>query len=92
MQLRTVTLKGINNPKDKSTCGILVDTARGEEWANGWQSERTQALNKGETIQVHLYEEEYDGKMWLKFKLPSIDALMCPKDDKEVEQLVKENF
>lgn len=87
MQLRLVTLKGINNPKDKKTCGILIDTARGEEWVNGWQSARTQALNKGETIKVWLYEEEYQGKKYLKFKLPSLDALMATGgEDRSAQQ------
>ena len=77
MELRKVTLAGVNNPKDKITCGILINTSRGEEWANGWASARTKNLNKGETILVHLYEEEYQGKNYLKFTLPSLDHLFA---------------
>lgn len=88
MKLISVTLKGVNNPKDKQTCGILVDGKEGEVWLNGWQDARTRALNKGETIQIFYYEEEYNGKMWKKFRLPSLDFLLTPKDD--TEKLVRE--
>lgn len=76
MQYKVVTIKGLNLTKDKPTCGILIDTAKGELWFNGWRTPRMEQLNKGETITVWLYQEEYNGAMQNKFKLPSIDHLL----------------
>jgi len=37
---------------------------------NGFGDERTLNWNKGETVELELFEEEYNGKMQHKFKLP----------------------
>lgn len=37
---------------------------------NGFGDENTLNWNKGEQVEVELYEEEYNGKMQQKFKLP----------------------
>lgn len=89
MQLRRITLKAVNHQKEKQT-SILIDTARGEEWATAWKTGRTDQLNKGETIDAFFYMEEYNGKQYLKFKLPSIDHLFAslvtpPKQPKQEE-------
>lgn len=76
MQYKVVTIKGLNLTKEKPTCGILIETARGELWFNAFRTPRMEQLNKGETIGVWLYEEEYNGKKQNKFKLPSIDHLV----------------
>lgn len=95
MHLKKIDIKGVNNPKDKKTCGILIQSKSGEDmWVNGWQSHRTQQLNKGESIYVFLYQEEYKGKNYWKFKLPSIDHLLAMKESsvtkKEAEELTKD--
>lgn len=83
--MQKVTIKGVNHKdvqkKDGSgvftTCGLLIDTPTGEEWVNGFGNARTQALQKGETIYIELYEEEYNGKTYKKFRLPSLDCLLA---------------
>lgn len=76
MHYKVVTIRGLNLSKDKPTCGILIDTKQGELWFNAFRTPRMEQLNKGETIAVWLYQEEYQGKMMNKFKLPSIDHLL----------------
>lgn len=78
MYLKTVTLKGVNNSKEKTT-GILIDTTKGEMWINAWKTPRTETLNVGETIQIWYYQEEYEGKKYDKFRLPSLDHLLTSK-------------
>ena len=78
MTLKTVTLKAINNAKEKTT-GIMIEGKNGDIWLNGWKNSRTEALNTGETIQIWYYREEYEGKTYDKFKLPSIDHLLTNK-------------
>jgi len=82
--MQKITIKGVNHKdvqkKDGGTfqtCGILIDTTEGEVWVNGFGSPRTQALQKGETIYVELYDEEYNGKVYKKFRLPSLDCLLA---------------
>lgn len=83
--MQKVTIKGVNHKevskKDGSgvftMCGLLIDTPTGEEWVNGFGNARTQALQKGETIYIELYEEEYNGKTYKKFRLPSLDHLLA---------------
>lgn len=87
MKLVTKEIKGINL-KDK-TVGILIDSNNGEQWVNGFRTARTDQLNKGETIQLWVYQEEYQGKMYTKFRLPSLDHIICSN---KVQQELESNF
>lgn len=78
MYLKTVTLKAVNNAKEKIT-GIMIQGKEGDMWLNAWKNPRTEALNIGETIQIWYYQEEYEGKTYDKFRLPSIDHLLANK-------------
>ena len=78
MTLKTITLKAVNNAKEKVT-GIMIEGKNGDLWLNGWKNSRTEALNTGETIQIWYYREEYEGKTYDKFRLPSIDHLLTNK-------------
>lgn len=82
--MQKITIKGVNHKevqkKDGSvflTCGILTDLNGKEEWINGYGNARTQALNKGESIFLDIYEEEYNGKVYKKFRLPSLDHIIA---------------
>lgn len=104
MVLRKVTLKAVShkqNTNGTESCGILIDTKRGEEWAGGFGSDRTHQLSKGEEIYVWLYETEKEGKKYFNFRLPSLDAILTKLSnqnggftrtatDEEVATLVKQ--
>lgn len=78
MQLKKVKIEGLNNNKEKNTCGLMIKDKNGQDqWINGWSDVRTKALNKGEEIYLWLYQEEYNGKQYWKFRLPSLDHLLA---------------
>lgn len=90
MQLIKTEIKGLNFNKEKNTFGLLVSLNEKETWLNGWASSRTSELNKGETVYLWVFEEEYNGKTYLKFRLPSIDFLLGR--DGEDKKYTKEDF
>lgn len=92
MNLRKVTLKAVSIKPDKPTASILIDTRRGEEWASGFINPRTKGLNKGETVYVHLFESEYNGKKYLNFELPSIDHLLALMIEQDAQKAVSQAF
>jgi len=74
------------NGKPYTACSI---NANGE-WYNGFGSQVTKGWKSGDEIEVEVYEEEFNGKMYKKFKAPKdTDALKSSIDllAKEVSSL-----
>tara|TARA_Y100000310_G_scaffold325503_1_gene389071 strand:+ start:1488 stop:1964 length:477 start_codon:yes stop_codon:yes gene_type:complete len=57
--------------KPYTACSIKV----GETWYNGFGNAITQTWQSGATIDVILFEEEYNGKMYKKFKTTEQSAV-----------------
>ena len=91
MQIKKCYLKAVNSKDDK--CGVLIDTAQGELWFNGFANERTKQLNKEETVWLWLYQSRNGDKVYNNFKLPSIDQLfaMMNVDDKKISPQTPQN-
>ncbi len=57
-------LKTSKNGKPYTACSIKVDN----QWLNGFGGNTTKAWAAGQTVKIDTYEEEYNGKMYKKFK------------------------
>lgn len=52
-------------------CSILtVDKNGVEQWLNGFGNETTKSWRDGQTVELEIYQEEYNGQVKLKFKEP----------------------
>jgi hypothetical protein len=52
-------------------CSIKTTAKNGEEtWINGFGNSTTESWKEGQTVDLELYEEEYNGKMSWKFVEP----------------------
>lgn len=52
-------------------CSILtVDKNGVEQWLNGFGNETTKSWRDGQTVELEIYQEEYNGEVKLKFKEP----------------------
>ena len=69
--------------KNYPTCAIKVDS----QWLNGFGCKVTEAWQPGMTIEVDVFEEEYNGKMYKKFKLLKKEDLLEARVTKLEERL-----
>lgn len=53
--------------KPYTSCSIKT-VEHGEEWLNGFGNAQTKSWNPGDEVEVDVYEEEYMGKTYTKFK------------------------
>lgn len=57
--------------KSYIACSILtVDRNGVEQWLNGFGNETTKSWRDGQTVELEIYQEEYNGQVKLKFKEP----------------------
>lgn len=102
---KTFTYKS-GNKKGQEGFLYPIGLNAGGKWINGTafteeEAEKFRGLKKGDKITVVLYEEEYNGKMYDKFKLPGereqfkaeVEALKSEleKIKETIQILVKEN-
>jgi len=79
----SVTLEAISqgksgtgkNGKPYQLIGIKT-TEHGDEWMNGFGSDITTQWKKGDKVSIIIYEEDYNGKTYKKFKLPNASAAL----------------
>lgn len=57
------------NGKNYTRCSIKTVDKNGQElWLNGFGNNTTKSWTKGQTVELDLYQEEYNGKVSWKFK------------------------
>jgi len=93
--LKTVTLQFVKNEqkvskagKPYTACSIKVS----EDWVNGFGSPATQAWQVGDSVMLDIYEEEWNGKMYKKFKVPDKADLLEKRVSKLEEAVFKKQL
>ena len=63
---------------------IAVSIQVDETWYNGFGNEEMMSWSAGDTKELELFDEEYNGKMYKKFKVPNrLDALIVRVEELE---------
>jgi hypothetical protein len=73
---------------------IAVSIQVDEVWHNGFGNEEMMSWSAGDTKELELFDEEYNGKMYKKFKVPNrLDALIARVEELEarMDKLGKPN-
>lgn len=61
-----------NNGKSYTRCSIkTLDRNGAEQWISGFGNETTKSWKKGQTVDIEIYSEDYQGKTYYKFKEPA---------------------
>ena len=72
-------------------CSIKTLDKNGLEcWLNGFGNNTTKSWADGQTIELAIYQEEYNGKMQLKFKTPPETNMveLLQRIDKKLDMLI----
>lgn len=48
-------------------------------WHNGFGNKSNSTWKEGDTVEVEVYEEEYNGKMYKKFKTPTVEDMLLKR-------------
>lgn len=71
-EIKNETKVSKTSGKNYIICGIKIDS----QWLNGFGSKITEGWQPGMTVEIDVYEEEYNGKMYKKFKLLKKEDLL----------------
>ena len=60
---------------DYTSVGIKIES-KPDTWINGFGNAQTEKWTEGDEFELDIYEEEYNGKMYWKFRLPKTGDLL----------------
>jgi hypothetical protein len=77
--------------KPYTQCSIKTLDKTGQEvWVNGFGNNTTKSWSEGQEIELDIYQEEYQGKMRLKFR--DVKEVNLAQEIAEIKKLVKEIY
>jgi len=59
----------------------------GDVWINGFGNQTTQGWKQGQVVSIEIYDEEYNGKTYKKFKSPNASDGLAERVDKLEKQM-----
>ncbi len=59
----------------------------GDTWINGFENDTTKTWKKGDSISLDIYDEEYNGKTYKKFKSPNATNALASDVEKLKTQM-----
>jgi len=70
MKLKIESIKNEDKTSKNGKPYVACSIKSGGEYYNGFGNAQTKGWNVGDEVEVETYEEEYNGKMYKKFRVP----------------------